>query len=118
MPMVRIYLTSEMFEDDKLLAAIRPIVAEALICPDFDGVIADLDPDADIEVFLHEIEPEDHANADIMLDIEAIAYPERVANRNQRAETIRSRIQSLLEPVETVAVWLKTVDASWAGPPV
>lgn len=129
MPLIRMFPNLNVTEQGpstdtvKLKDGIRGIVAAALSCivPDEAGEHFDkLDPDSDLELVTIPIggEPGDHSQFGLLLDIEAYDYPDRVWNRNDRAETIRVQVEALIGELgysTTVAVWLKTVAASWSS---
>ena len=88
---------------------LQQIVSAALHAPP-DG---ELRPDH-IEVFFEELGPHDVTQAKVLIDIEAMNYPARAANRDERRVQIIDALHELFSDL-FVSVWLKMVKASWGS---
>lgn len=93
----------------------RAGIAEALSCGDPGG---HLNAD-EIEIYLDPAMPGDENTPEVSVDIEAMYYPARKANHQQRADKIREMFLGwfvpLMMPPPTIGVWLKLVNAAWSG---
>jgi|GEM_PF-4914528 len=104
---------------------ILDIVAWKLSCivpgPDGQpGQFEQLDSKVDLELrtVMLDTSMGDHSGLDVVLDIEALDYPDRVANLDDRAEEIREAVQGFADDNNirlTVGVWLKGVRAAWSA---
>lgn len=115
MPLVRVYYAPKMADqlNPQTLTAIRTAVAETLsgqAVPDDDEYV---DPQTGLEVFYHQMSPLDHSTLDILLDIEAMPFPKRIANHQQMGDQIKQRMRHILYN-EQVAVWLKLPLVTWS----
>lgn len=121
MPLVRMLL-SESFEGlvressvANPLATValdaRQFIAHALTCE--DGV---LDPHEDIEIVVNTADHKagDHTPCDISLAIEAVNYPDRVANQDERAQEILDGMKRYY-PALKIGVWLDLKPATWVS---
>jgi|SRR5580704_7180385 hypothetical protein len=101
------------------------IVAWKLSCivpgPDGQsGQFEQLDPAVDLELRTVVLNTSmgDHSGLDVVLDIETLDYPDRVANLDDRAKEIREAVQGFADDNNiqlTVGVWLKAVRAAWSA---
>lgn len=126
MPIVRVRYNAEslidevemalVFEDHDPVDHIRlfgqilqQIVSAALHAPP-DG---ELRPDH-IEVLFEEFGPHDVASADVFIDIEAMRYPARADNLDERKRWIMDALHALFSSL-IVSVWLKMVEAAYGS---
>lgn len=113
MPLVRVYDDTG-FQQDTLKvveALLRSVIAEELSCSDKGG---ELTPD-DMEVFFLAQTPQ--SSYHLLIDIEAVNFPSRLANQQERSGRIKDRVAQALESDVrgvNVAVWLKLLDATWS----
>lgn len=115
MPVVTIRYDEE-FVADELLGTLpgitQVLVAAGLHVDPRDGE-GQLMPD-DVEVFMLPTGPYDLPSCDITVAVEAMRYPARLANLQQRTEAIQRALDDLY-PQVTVSVWITLHDAGWAS---
>lgn len=117
MPLVTVHHSQRVADqlDYAFLHTLRESIAAALTCDVLLGEVdGHLDPHRDLEVFLIPNGPSDHVHCDLLIDIEALNFPERYKDRQRRANLIRQSASDLLGKQVAVAVWLKLVNATWA----
>src|SRR4051794_22664988 len=117
MPLVHLRYAPDAVSSDALGAitvALKDLVAETLSTDDPGG---GLTPNA-IEVFGEQADVVDDTPFDLIVDIEAVDYPGRIATKGERADAIRAGVEQLLAPSAVrVGVWLKFVTAAWSETP-
>lgn len=92
---------------------LRACIAENLVCDERPTPTAA----RNVKIHLDDGQPGDWGTADISIAIEAVKYPGRLANVNERAKQIQDWvIEYFGDDPPTVSVWLKLFDAGWAGP--
>ncbi len=121
MPLIKAYISDpdlvQTVRDNE--AGIRAIVAAVHSCfvpnPIGDaGTFIQLDPDEDTEFYPFDVSgPGNHSNAGVVLDIEAMDYPDRAANLPERGLEIDRRVKELLATDRKVASWTKLGPYVW-----
>ena len=113
MPLVRIrYRDLDQLDRlAQLQLGIRIGVAKALSSDDEGGALAE----QDIEVQFDPASLFDANGSAFMVDIEAVNYPGRLANQQERCEQIRKLFLDMLRPdVPSFGIWLKLLPAAYA----
>ncbi len=89
----------------------RRVIAGVLTCQE-----GSLNPNHDIELTVHEADSQagDHTPCDISLAIEAVAYSDRVVNKEERAQQILDEIHKIYPEVK-IGVWLDLKPAAWVS---
>lgn len=110
MPIVQLVVGPRVEHRHQLFLAARQIVAAGLHC---DGDEGSLQP-GDIEFRFHELSNADYASVDIVVEVNAVGYPERRENINRRSSGMRDSFAELF-PMYTFAVAVSFGLASWSS---